>query len=169
MSKPLRGDYSHSSLEKIYKECDEPSLKERFLALKMIYSGKKVTEVAQNLSLSHKTVYNWIDSFNEAGIEGLKPKKRGKPREAYLNRQEWLGVIEEIKDKGYNLEQVREYIQKTRGINYSYKGVWAILRQKLKVPYGKPYVLNGKQSPTASEELKKNSRKCEKKLKEKKF
>jgi transposase len=155
MSKTLRGDYSRESLEKIYKECDEPNFKERFLAIKMVYSGKKVTEVAKDLSLSHKTVYNWIDKWNEKGIEGLKSKKRGKPRAAYLKREDWLQVIEEIKDKGYNLEQIREYIQKTRGISYSYKGVWAILRQKLKVPYGKPYVLNGKPSPTASEDLKK--------------
>jgi transposase len=102
MSKPLRGDYSRESLEKMYKECHEPCLKERILALKMIYSGKKVTEVASDLSLSHKTVYNWIDEWNEKGIEGLKPKKRGKPRAAYLKLFDWLQVIEEIKDKGYN-------------------------------------------------------------------
>lgn len=163
MSKPLRGDYSLKEIETIYKECKEPSLKERLLALKMVYSGRKVTEVAKDLSLSHKTVYNWIDGWNEEGIKGLTSKKRGKPKEAYLSREEWLAVIEEIKDQGYNLEKVREYIKETRGINYSYKGVWSVLRQKLRVPYGKPYVLNGKQPPTASEELKKNLMKLEKK------
>jgi hypothetical protein len=43
------------------------------------------------------------------------------------------------------------------------------LRQKLKVPYGKPYILNGKPSATASEDFKKNSQKPKKKLREKKF
>lgn len=156
MSKPLRGDYSRETLEKEYKECEEPKFKERLLALKMVYSGRKVTEVAGDLSLSHKTVYNWIDAWNEGGLEGLKPKQRGKPRTAYLELPDWEQVISEIKDRGYNLQQVREYIEQTRGVNYSYKGVWTVLRQKLRIPYGKPYVLNGKQSPTASEELKKN-------------
>lgn len=156
MSKLLRKDHSPEKLDQMYRECQDPQLKERILAIKMVYGGRKVTEVAKDLSLSYKTVYNWLDKWNEGGIEGLTPKKRGKPREAYLKIEEWGEVIEEIKDKGYNLEQVRQYIQETRGVNYSYKGVWMVLRKKLKVPYGKPYVLNGKQSPTAAEELKKN-------------
>ena len=64
--------------------------------------------------------------------------------------------MDEIKEKGDNLSQIRDYVEKTRGIKYSYKGVWNILRRWLKVPYGKPYVLIGKQSKTAPEEFKKN-------------
>ena len=74
----------------------------------------------------------------------------------YKNKNEWIKILEEIKGKGYNLSQVRDYVEKTRGVKYSYKGVWNILRRWLKVSYGKPYVLIGKQSETASEELKKN-------------
>ena len=155
MSKSLRKNYSAENLDSMYRECQDPKLKERILAIKMVYGGRKVTEVAKDLSLSYKTVYNWLDKWNEGGVEGLIPQKRGKPREAYLKDEEWDEVIKEIQDKGYNLEQVRQYIQETREVNYSYKGVWMVLRKKRKVPYGKPYVINGKQSPTAAEELKK--------------
>ena len=156
MSKPLRGDFSKAQIEFLYKNCREIALKNRILAIKLVYSDWKVTQIAEHLGVSHKTIYNWIDLWNEGGIEKLKPEIRGKRREAYINKNEWIKILEEIKGKGYNLSQVRDYVEKTRGVKYSYKGVWNILRRWLKVPYGKPYVLIGKQSETASEELKKN-------------
>ncbi|PSF36589.1 hypothetical protein C7H19_12985 [Aphanothece hegewaldii CCALA 016] len=156
MSKPLRGDYKVSGIEKIYKECKDPKIKERLLAIKMIYSGEKITDVAEHLSYSHKTVYKWVDSWNELGVEGLKPQQRGKPRKPYLTEEEWTKIIEEIKDKGYNLQKLQEYVLETRGVNYTYKGIWTMVRRKLKVPYGKPYIINSKQSETAEKELKKN-------------
>lgn len=156
MSKRLRGDYSLEQINKLYKNSQKISLKTRMLAIKLVYSGWKVREIAEYLDLSHKTIYNWIDLWNEGGIEKLKPQVRGKRKTAYMDKKEWLIILEEIKGKGYNLSQVRDYIEQTRGIKYSYKGVWNVLIRWLKVPYGKPYVLIGKQSPTASEELKKN-------------
>ena len=155
MSKPLRGDYNKEQIDKLYKNCKEIALKNRVLAIKLVYSGWKVTDVAEHLGVSHKTIYNGRDLWNEGGIEKLKPQTRGKRREAYINKTEWIKILEEIKGKGDNLSQVRDYVERTRGIKYSYKGVGNILRRWLKVPYGKPYVLIGKQSETATEELKK--------------
>ncbi|MBF2022205.1 MAG: helix-turn-helix domain-containing protein [Hydrococcus sp. C42_A2020_068] len=40
-----------------------------------------MTEVAGHRSVSHKTIYNWIDLWNEGGIEKLKPQVRGKRKE----------------------------------------------------------------------------------------
>ncbi|MDJ0531393.1 MAG: helix-turn-helix domain-containing protein [Xenococcaceae cyanobacterium MO_207.B15] len=150
MSKSLRGDYSLKQIDKLYKNCKLRTLKTRLLAIKLVYSKWKVTEVAEYISVSHKTIYNWIDLWNEGGIEKLKPQVRGKRKKAYIDKKEWLVILEEIKGKGYNLSQVRDYIEQTRGIKYSYKGVWNVLRRWLKIPYGKPYVLIEKQSPTAS-------------------
>lgn len=156
MSKTLRGDYSLEQIDRLYKNSKKITLKSRLLAIKLVYSGWKVREIAEHLAVSHKTIYNWIDLWNEGGREGLNPQIRGKRKEAYLDKNEWLIILEEIKGKGYKLLQVKDYVEKTRGIKYSYKGIWNILRRWLKIPYGKPYVLIGKQSPTASEELKKN-------------
>lgn len=156
MAKTLRGDITKEEIAQLYKNCQDSQLKERLLAIKLVYQGWKVTEVAEHLSVSHKTVYNWLDAWNEGGLEAIKPQKRGKVREAYLKREEWQNIVEEVKGKGLNLEGIREYIEKTRGIKYSYKGVWNVLRRNLKIPYGKPYVYLDKQPENAESELKKN-------------
>ena len=90
MSKPLRGDFSKTQIEELYKNCHEITLKNRIFAIKLVYSNWKVTEVAEHLGVSHKTIYNWIDLWNEGGIEKLKPLIRGKRREAYINKNEWV-------------------------------------------------------------------------------
>ncbi|WP_042892149.1 helix-turn-helix domain-containing protein [Anaplasma marginale] len=90
MSKPLRGDFSKEQIELLYKNCREMTLKTRILAIKLVYSNWKVTEVAEHLGVSHKTIYNWIDPPNEGGIEKLKPQIRGKRREAYIDKDEWF-------------------------------------------------------------------------------
>ena len=64
-------------------------------------------------------------------------------------------LIKEIEGLGYTLQDVREYVEKTRGISYTYDGIWKILRKEFKVNYGKPYILNANQSKTAAQELKK--------------
>ena len=131
MSKPLRGDLSKEQIDKLYKSCKPIKLKTRVLAIKLVYSNWKVREIAEHLGVSHKTIYNWIELWNAGGVEKLKPQIRGKRKEAYLDKNEWLIILEEIKGKGYNLSQIRDYVEKTRGINYSYKGVWNVLRRWL--------------------------------------
>ena len=83
MSKPLRGDYNNEQIDKLYKNCKEITLKNRILAIKLIYPGWKIIEVAEHLGVSHKTIYNWINLWNEGGIEELKLQVKGKRREAY--------------------------------------------------------------------------------------
>jgi len=57
------------------------------------------------------------------------------------------------------LRDVRIYIKKTRGVQYSYGGVWRVFRKKLKARYGRPYTKNYKRPENAEEILKKGSRK----------
>jgi transposase-like protein len=71
MSKSLRGDYSLEQIDKFYKNCKQITLKIRLLAIKLVYSEWKVTEVAEHLAVSHKTIYNWIDLWNEGGIDSF--------------------------------------------------------------------------------------------------
>ncbi len=90
MSKSRRGDYSKDEIDRLYQNCKQITLKTRLLAIKLVYSGWKVTKVAEHLDLSHKTVYNWIDLWNEGRIDKLKPQVRGKRKAAYIDKKEWL-------------------------------------------------------------------------------
>ena len=51
---------------------------------------------------------------------------------------------------------MRDYVERTRAVSYTYDGIGKILRKQFKVSYGKPDILNANQSETASQELKKN-------------
>ena len=156
MSKVLRKTLEINQIDQLYKKCTDRKLKERILAIKLIYRGWKTKEVAEHLDVSQKTIYNWLNLWNEGELEALKPQKRGKRKQPYLSQEEWQEILAEIEDKGYNLQKLREYVKTTRGKEYSYKGVWNVVRRRLKIPYGKPYVLIGKQSQNAPAELKKN-------------
>ncbi|MDJ0713370.1 MAG: helix-turn-helix domain-containing protein [Prochloraceae cyanobacterium] len=152
MVKTLRGDISKEEITLLHKDCSNPRVKEKLLAIKMLYSGYKATEVAKIIGVAHRTIYNWVDIWNFAGIEGLKDKYNERGRKKYISDREWLQIIEEIEGKGYTLRDIRAYIEETRGISYTYDGVWRILRKQFKVRYGKPYILKANQSETAPKE-----------------
>lgn len=155
MHKSLRGDIGIEQLTEIYEQERDSQIKQRLLAIKLLYQGKRATEIAKDLSVSYKTIYNWIDLWNEAGTEGLKPKSSRAARKGYMDLSEWEQVVKEIDGLGYTLQDVIAYVEKTRGKTYSYKGAWKILRQQFQVKYGKPYVIIGKQSEPAEQDLKK--------------
>jgi transposase len=72
-----------------------------------------------------------------------------------MSYDEWDKVVKEIEDKNMTIKDVRVYIKTTRGIDYSYDMVWKVLRKKMKVKYGKPYIMNAKRPDDAEEILKK--------------
>jgi len=149
MVKTLREDITKDEIVQMHKEECNPRVKEKLLAIKMLYFGYKATEIAKILGGDHRTIYNWINIWNCSGIEGLIDKYNKRGRKKYISDEEWVKIIEEIEGKGYTLKDVREYVERTRGINYTYDGIWKILRKQFKVSYGKPYILNANQSETA--------------------
>ena len=40
------------------------------------------------------------------------------------------------------LKDLKVYAKNTRGVEYSYKTIWRIMRRGVK--YGKPYIMNGR-------------------------
>ena len=72
---------------------------------------------------------------------------------------DWDKIIDEIENKGMTLRDVVVYIKNSRGVTYSYKTVWYILRKKKKGKYGKPYIKNIKRPDDAEDTLKKRSSK----------
>lgn len=48
-------------------------LRERYLALALVASGRSLNQVAEEVGRQRQTVGNWIRQFNEEGLEGLEP------------------------------------------------------------------------------------------------
>lgn len=149
---------SKGELERIYKEERNARVKERLLAILLIYEGKRVSEVPGIVKRSRTSIEGWLKRWNERGYEGLIPEFTGGPKPK-LHDSEWDKIIKEIENKGMTIKDVRVYVKDSRGVNYSYKTVWQILRKKKKVRYGKPYIKNSKRPDDAEEIFKKGSMK----------
>lgn len=145
---------SKADLEKLYKNERNIRIKERLLAILHLYEEKNVYEVADILKRSKKTIGNWLSSWNKQGYEGLIPNNRN-GKEPMISYDEWDKIINEIEGKGMTIKDVIKYVKDTRGIEYSYKGGWKVIRSIKKVKYGKPYIRNNKRPVDAEIFLKK--------------
>ena len=144
-------------LEKRYGEEKNPRSRERLLAMLHLYDGKSITDTASMIRRDHRSVERWLKGWNEQGYEGLIPHFDGGPNPR-MQQSEWEKVVKEIEGKGLTIRDVKVYVKNTRGIEYSYYGVWKMLRRKIKVRYGKPYSRNRKRPENAEEILKKGLR-----------
>ncbi len=59
-------------------ETDGRRLRERYLALALIASGRSIKQVAAQVGKRRQTVAEWVDRYNKLGIEGLKPEFKSK-------------------------------------------------------------------------------------------
>ena len=123
----------------MYRREGSPRVKERLLAILHLYDGKSIVEASRMVRRSVRSVKRWLRAWNRNGYEGLIPNFNGGPKPK-MPESEWGRVLKEIEGKGMTLRDVKVYVKSTRGIEYSYNTIWHILRKKLRVKYGKPYI-----------------------------
>ncbi len=142
-------------LEEKYRKEKDSTIKERLLAILLLYDGKNISEVAGIIRRSERTIKEWLKRWNERGYEGILPETSKRRRKPKISSEEWDKILKEIEGKGMTIKEVTVYVKTTRGVEYAYKTVWTILRKKKKVKYGKPYIQNSKRPENAEEILKK--------------
>lgn len=142
-------------LERMYRLETNSRLKERLLAIILLYDGMNIYEVSAILRRCDRTIKEWLSRWNKNGYLGLVPGKGG-GRKWKMPYDMWDDILEEIEGKGMTIGDVVDYVKTTRGVKYSYKRVWTILRKKKKVRYGKPYIQNQKRPENAELDLKKD-------------
>lgn len=152
----IKRHLSKEELEDRYRRESNPRLKERLLAILHLYDGKGEWEVSRIIKRSERSVRRWLRAWNNKGYGGLMPSFKGGPKPR-MPEGEWDRIIEEIEGKGMTLKDVKVYVKDTRGIDYSYKTVWYVLRKKRKVKYGKPFIQSDKRPKNAEEVLKEGS------------
>jgi transposase len=147
--------YPKDALERLYRNEHDGRLKERLLAILFLYEGNSISHTAQLVKVSRQTVSNWLSSWNKLAYQGLKPSFSGgyPPR---LSQKEWDELVESVKDKGYDIEQVRQQLMREKGVEYTYKMVWYKLRKEYKLPYSKPYMENKKMPKDAQKQIEKS-------------
>ena len=123
-------------LEEKYRKERDPTIKEKLLAILLLYDGKNIYEVSEIIKRSERRVKEWLKRWKKERYEGIMPETRKRGRKPKISSEEWDKILKEIEGKAMTLKEVTVYV-KRRSVEYAYKTVWTILRGKKKVRYGK--------------------------------
>jgi transposase len=138
-----------SELERVLKSCIKSKVYQRAQALLLLDEGEAVEQVAELLRVSHQTLYNWMDRFEQR--RELKPSERladaarsGRPVTAQ-------GVIDPLMDEiidtdprdyGFNstvwtAELIQRYLAEEYGHEVSVRSVGYAL-ERLHIRWKRP-------------------------------
>ncbi len=156
-----------TELEELMRKQKNKRNYERLLAIRMLMLGANPDDIAEEINRSRATIYNWAALWNKNGWESLKykPSSGKKPKLTLEDLAELKDILETKTPKEidflntdqryWDIEIALEFINGYFGTDYTYYGVWRILREKLKFQYTKPYPMNYKRPNNAEEILKK--------------
>lgn len=80
-------------LEELRKNGSTKQKRTRSHALLLLNNGKNKNEVAEIINVTNKTVYNWINDWNERGVDSLS-RKKGDGRKPILTTQKHKEIIQ---------------------------------------------------------------------------
>ena len=95
--------------------------------------GASVVDAAKNFGFSRLSYYRILAVFNECGLQGLVPRKRG-PRKAHkLNDEVFIFIHEQIKhNSSIDLSELKIMIQKKFGLSLHERTIERALSKKKK-------------------------------------
>lgn len=107
------------------KASDTRNEYERLLAIRILRMGFSIRDVSTMLNLSETTIQRWIKSYNNAGIQGLMPGKRGGRRRSLLTLDEEKNMLRQWSLRANcNAKELRqmviEYCRQPVSLKYIY-------------------------------------------------
>jgi transposase len=112
-----------------------PRVRIRLLGLSHVKDKVPYREVAKMLKIDHTSVQNWVDSFAEFGLDGLKEKGgRGKKPLVSKEKEDELKKIILKKQKTRNGgrlvgNDIKKIINERLGIKYSLRSTYDLLHK----------------------------------------
>ena len=96
---------ARDALKQALKTADQTKWYRRVKAIDMSAQGQKISEIAEFFDLNYNTIREYINRYNEGGLEGLKPKY-GKGRQATitLSKKELSQILERSPSQFEKLE-----------------------------------------------------------------
>jgi transposase len=137
----------------------KPEVRRRATAIHMLHLGYTPTQVAETMNIERKTLYRWLERWQQAGIAGLENKARcGRPRKANQTYSEALEetLAHEPADYGYTfaiwtVDRLRAHLAEETGINLSANRFGDLLKREGYVYRRPKHDLGYRQDPTARE------------------
>ncbi|CAD7771850.1 hypothetical protein AIOGIFDO_01118 [Candidatus Methanoperedenaceae archaeon GB37] len=125
--------FTKEELEEKYRKERNPRIKEKLLAILLLYDGKNIYEVGEIIRRSERAIKEWLKRWNRENYGGIMPETSKRVRKPRISSEEWYKkdkILMEIEGKAMTLKEVTVYVKTTRGVEYAYKTVWATLRKK---------------------------------------
>lgn len=108
----------------------------RLKAAKLLEQGMAAAEVARRLGVKRQSVFEWQVLLQEKGLDGLRRRPRGRPRQlsdaqcGELSAMLVKGAIAQgFPNEIWTLERVAALIKQRFGIKYSTGHMWYLLRR----------------------------------------
>lgn len=122
---------------KAIKHDKRPEVRQRAMGLRLLHEGKPPKEVANFLSVSQPTVYDWHHRWQGQGVEGLANRpKSGRPLKA---DQDYVEMLEQVVERdpqelGYafsiwTAERLRLHLKAQTGIELKPTQFRAVLKE----------------------------------------
>ena len=106
--------------------------------IRHLYNDKSIKEAAELEDISISTAYEWLNRWNENGIDGLRTKSRsGRPGSLSEEDKEKLDVLL-LETDFLTTEKAHRIIKENFGLDFTLKHVRTILHQ-LDYYYSQPY------------------------------
>lgn len=112
--------YPKDALERLYRSEHDGRVKERLLAIVLLYEGKSITRTAQLVRVSRQSLTTWLKTWNQGSYQGIKPNFIG-GYAGRLSQKEWDELVASLKGKDYDIEQVRQQLLQEKGVSYTCK------------------------------------------------
>ena len=124
--------------KKIRKLEEDNKVLNKLHFIRHLYNKKSIKEAADLEEISISTAYEWVNRWNEGGIEGLKTKPRsGRPGSLSEEDKEKLDILF-FETPFLTTEKAHKIIKDNFGLDFTPKHVRTILHQ-LDYDYSKPY------------------------------
>ena len=139
-----------ADLKALHKKQRDRKKADRVKAIVLLGSGWSVDQVAQALLIDETTVRNWYATYKNGGTDELLTLHyEGKAPS--LSEHQQAELAKHLEEKTYlTSNEIRHYIHKTYGVQYSPTGVKELLH-RLGFSYKKPKHVPGKLDPVKQE------------------
>jgi putative transposase len=155
---PIHRPWSLDELNKRIRTLErDAKILKRLYFIKYRYEGDSVGVSARRVGITKSVGYLWQKRWNEHGYAGLIPRYAGgRPSKLSEEQKEQLQARLRERDD-WTTNEIREYIQRAFGVDYTLKQVRIILRN-FGMRYAKPYARDYRRPADTEERLKKPPR-----------
>ncbi len=135
-------------LRKLVERERDSRVVKKGLAVKLVYQGYKYETITNILEVSMGAITTWKQLYESEGIEGLRPKHKG--RQAYLSEEEKEEVLSWLQTKEiWELSEVEHHLAEVYDVTYESKQSYYDLMNEGGLSWKKTSPVNPKKDPEA--------------------